>query len=297
MRVNCSDKVMHWQQGTSAVFLTVTDHDNLECARFQVLEATGAALSVRLAAFAKRLHYLRVLSCVRNIQRVGRGHIGRHKAHQRRRFLSAVVSLQRRHRNSAYIHDALRRLRVLVKALLTVQKCGRRFCARRMVQRLKVAREHYLATSGNLLTAKEMRLARRRGEVQFDRDPIPPVQAKMRDYRTLEIRLLQEINSMIHGTKVTTQNALVRFDVKETRKVVADWAAAAEVGALKTNLTKLSAKLDYGSKLLRPAALIPMVHLGCLGVFQSTHAKKKQAVHTADKVIILYLLCTCFDFL
>jgi len=275
---------MHWQLGASAVYLTVGDHELLETARFAVLEVAGEELAHRINVYKKRWTFLRAVNSVRLLQRVARGNLARKEAHKRRQFLNAVVSLQRRFRNQVYVNDVLVKLRYLVKALLTVQKCARRFCARRMVLKLKLARERYLATSGNLLIAKEIRLARRRGEIEVVREPIPAVELQMEDYRSQETVLLSEINTMIHGTKVTSQSALVRFEVKETRRVLTEWAAVS-AGNMKALLLKLAGKVDFGYKLLRPAELIPPVKSGWLFAFRSAQQQKKASVRVAEKDI------------
>lgn len=195
--------VVSWQLGTTAVYLTASDHSVLERARFAVLEVAGEVLARRINVYSKRWTFLRVVRAARMLQRVARGSQARKEAHKRRKFVQAVVSLQRRYRNQLYVNETLVKLRKLVKALLTVQKCARRFCARRMVLRLKLARERYLATSGNLLIAKEIRLARRRGEIEAAREFIPAVESHMAEYRAQEALLLGEINNMINGTKVS----------------------------------------------------------------------------------------------
>ena len=197
-----NSSIVSWQLGKTAVYLTATDHNALERARFAVLEVAGEVLARRINVYQKRWSFLRVVRAARLLQRVARGKQARQEAHKRRKFVQAVISLQRRFRNQVYVNETLVKLRKLVKALLTVQKCARRFCARRMVLRLKLARERYLATSGNLLIAKEIRLARRRGDIEVVREFIPAVELHMAEYRAQEALLLGEINNMIHGTKV-----------------------------------------------------------------------------------------------
>jgi myosin heavy subunit len=277
--------VMRWQVGTAAVYLTVSDHSVLETARFALLETAGAALAYRLRVFGKRLSYLKKLAAIRTIQRVARGRQGRKIARKQRKFLRAVISLQRHLRNKAYINDALAGLRRLIGALLTIQKVARRFCARRMIKRLKAARDQYLNSSGNLITAKELRLARRRGEVSEVSMVIPPVKSKMKDYRSSESALILEIQSMIHGTKVSNHDALVKFDVKETRKVLTEWANSAASPTLKAQLLKVAGRVEVAYRLLKPETLIPIVKVGCLSLFQSTAQRRRHSAKHADKKV------------
>jgi hypothetical protein len=276
---------LRWQVGSFAVYLTVSDHSVLETARFALLETAGAALAYRLRVFGKRLSYLKTLTAIRTIQRVARGRHGRKLARKQRKFIRGVVSMQRRLRNAAYINDALAKLRRLVRALLTIQKVARRFCARRMVKRLKAARDQYLNSSGNLITAKELRLARRRGEISEVSLPIPPVKSKMKDYQVSESALILEIQSMIHGTKVTNHDALVKFDVKETRKVLTEWANTASSAALKAHLQRVAGRVEVAYKLLKPDTLIPIVKVGCLSLFQSNAQRRRHSAKHADKRI------------
>jgi hypothetical protein len=276
---------LQWQLGNRAVYLTASDHTVLETARFAVLEQAGVVLADRLRVFVIRMRFLRMIKGLKTIQRSMRGRKGRLEAAKRRQFLRAVISLQRRHRNKAYVNTTLVRLRGLVRALLTLQRTGRRYVARLTVLRLKAARERYLATSGNLITAKELRLARRRGEVADVSLPIPPIPNKMGEYKKQEQELLLEIQSMIHGTRVTNTDALVKFDVKETRRVLTEWAETSPSAELRANLLRLAARVDLGYKLLRPDDLIPVVNAGCLTIFQTVGQRRRSSVKHADKRI------------
>ena len=279
--------VLHWQLGNTAVYMTTTDHNLLETARFAMLEKSGVSLAYRLNAYAKRLFFLKSLKALRLLQRTVRGHFARQKVHRKRSFLHAVISLQRRYRNKVYVKHVIKCMYNVYKALLCIQRIARRYCARRLVQRLRKARDAYLLSSGNLITAKELRLARRSDQSSNSTNTtttIPTITTKLQQYYTEEKSLLVEVSNMLNGTTTTSHNSMVKFDVTETKKVLNTWATAS-TPELTPLLQKLSIHIDIGYKLLQPHTLIPLLDTGCFLNCQNITQRRKNSVQYANKNI------------
>lgn len=85
--------------------------------------------------------------------------------------------------------------------------------------------------------------------------------------------------------QVTADNGVVRFEVKETRRVLMEWAHTVTAISLQGLLRKLAGKVNFGYKLLRPAQLIPIVQTGWFFAFYSPQHRKKLCVKRAEKNI------------
>jgi hypothetical protein len=301
------------QSGATCVYLTVADHLQLEKSRFSVLEKAGEIIAQRIDVHHTRVDFLKVVASVRRLQRSFRGFRGRKAGKEQRGVLRMVVSLQRKFRNKRHIRTVLTGLRRLVHALMVLQRCARRFCARRRFQRLMLARDLYLSTSGNLLQAKELRLRRRRARAVLDTAaglaptpalaataaaaaaagatagyvvaPIPPVQEKLAVYATMEVELLRAVASLISDSKVPAKEAIVKYDIRQTKQVLDDWAMHTVDPELKGLLQKVSKKIDYGYKLLQGDEIIPMINFGCMFNFKSAAQRLKIAAKSAHKLI------------
>lgn len=84
------------------------------------------------------------------------------------------------------------------------------------VVRLKQAKELYALTFGNLLVAKDIRVARRSNIGQPEPVPIVEVEGKIVQFRNSELKLLTDINRMI-GTLCTAPGfTLTHFTLLRT---------------------------------------------------------------------------------
>lgn len=60
------------------------------------------------------------------------------------------------------------------------------------------------------------------------------------------------------STKVASQDALVRFDVEETRRILTEWGQQISPGELRNVLIRVAHKIDLGHKMLSAERLIPL---------------------------------------
>lgn len=100
---------------------------------------------------------------------------------------------------------------------------------------------------------------------------------KVLEYKRLDSKLLQEINSLIAAKRIADESILLRFNITNAKKLLLEWSYYFE-GILKSKTLDISAALDFGYRLLAPEKLVPQSALNRAFSFaRSTEAKAKHA--------------------
>eukprot|EP01040_Poterioochromonas_malhamensis_P012836 gene12836-14063_t len=89
--------------------------------------------------------------------------------------------------------------------------------------------------------------------------------AKINEYKQLDDVLLQEVTKLLEAKRKFDEWTILRFDVSQAKKQLAEWAQAfspTDSPVLRTKTQELAKTIDYGYVMLLPDKLIPMNMIG-----------------------------------
>lgn len=220
--------------GNSLIFVKVKEYELLESLRntsvmaFVVVIQTLFRRHITMLKYRKRKHHVELL------QRVIRGHLARLRCRRLRFLTTAVISVQR-----------LFRKRLFNLRILRIQMAYRCHLARVVYGELKDKKDRLYKLYGPLVTARELRIKRRKefsGGNKLDIRNIRSLESRFAEYSIQEAELVRSVVDLVTPSKL---------DEKELQQELEFDKITAEISTLYPKLRNERVKNDCVSILKR----------------------------------------------
>jgi myosin heavy subunit len=240
--------------GQSMIFIKMKEYETLEALRntsimaYVVVIQTLYRRHFMMNKFKKRRHLVEL------IQRVVRGFFARLRCRRLRFLVTACVSIQRRFRRRLFFASVRR-----------IQSAIRCYLARQLFRELKDRKENLFKYYGPLITARELRLKRRKefsGGLKLDIRNIRSLEARFAEYSIQEAELVKGVISLVSSSRLD-DNALqgeLEFD-KLTNEIRTHFEKLRNE-KIKTECKKLLLKIKLAEHLLKTRKLSDKTFFG-----------------------------------
>lgn len=235
------------QLGHTYVFTKRLEHENMELLRAYALKVDATIVQKHICGWYRRTHFKKIKESTSIVQRYARGFLIRLFLRRTRLLIVAVVRIQRNFRKRKF-HRSIARLQGLYRAKL----------ARRQFALLKKENLKLLDVYGPLLVARNMRTKRRMGKVTKLSEPVViqnPIEEKLLRYNKIERDLIERVTLMVSGVRLPGAFQLPAMEYSALVRALQAHVRLLHGCSLRKSLKKVLNRLKPAHFLLRTRAL------------------------------------------